>query len=86
MLLSSFGMKAYCNNVYIPASCIFRSRKSPICFFRDIIDGIEFRVDTASIILLMEGVSPFATERLDMYCPVVIFVNKYLNKSLYFQI
>ena len=48
--------------------------------FRDFLDRMEFRVDTASIILLMEGVSPFASERLDMYCPILIFVNKYVNE------
>ena len=58
----------------------FQKQEIPHLLFRDIIDRMEFRVDTASIILLMEGVSSFATERLDMYCPILIFVNKYVNE------
>ena len=55
----------------------FQKQEIPHLLFRDIIDRMEFM---ASIILLMEGVSPFATERLDMYCPILIFVNKYVNE------
>ena len=36
----------------------FPKQEIPHLLFRDIIDRMEFRVDTASIILLMEGVSP----------------------------
>ena len=58
----------------------FQKQEIPHLLCPDIIDRMEFRVDTASIILLMEGVRPFATERLDMYCPILIFVNKYVNE------
>ena len=57
----------------------FQKQEIPHLLFRDIIDRMEFMVDTASIILLMEGVRPFATERLDMYCPVVILSTNMLT-------
>ena len=55
----------------------FQKQEIPHLLFRDIIDRMEFRGGTASIILLMEGVSPFATERLDMYVPF-----SYLSTSM----